>query len=333
MRRDILAAAWVVAGLLGAQAAAAAVPAVECRNCTTEAHEEALALGIPGQGIRFVYNFRHHSIRKFKVYVDSGLPSGSFVTDGVPVEPQPVDGARVQTRSGTAVRTLYEMTVDSDMVVLFREMDAFNAAYADAWSGQFRIDINNLGLTNGDTGVVHFDPQRIGWDYPDGEGFRFMDRVSDLLGGINSSASVDGRLSRLIHGILRPATGISIEGGVDGAMAGVQLGSIGAEFTVDFCSSDGSCVIVRMTLTTNGLRSDYLGAFDKLDVSFPSLQSTLPIRRQWSGGGIENARSMARFIANRMGGTYSVEAGMTCNRVTMACIETGTSFICKVYCP
>lgn len=334
MRKFSFAAARVAAGILGAQSAGAATLAVECRSCTTGAQEEALALSTPGTGIRFVYNFRNHSIRKFKVYIDRDLP-GSFITDAVPVEPQPTVGSREQTPSGTGTRTLYEMVVDRDVVALFQEMDAFNSDYANAWSKQFRVNIGNLGQTNGDIGVVNFDPQRIGWDYPGGEGRRFMQRINERLSDPTSATVVDGRLARYIHRVVVSANSAYVEGNGDGGTVGLQFafGSVGSEFTVDFCSSDGSCVTVRLTITPNGLRSEYLGAFDKYDVPFPAMNESLPLRREWGRAGLENARSMARFIANRTNGQWTVEGGMNCNRVTLACVETGTHYVCTVHCP
>lgn len=335
MRKVFLAVVGVAAGMMVAQAAVSAVPAVECRNCTTPAHEEAVALGLPGTGIRFVYNFRNHTLRKFRVYFDNDLPS-NFVTDAVPVDPQPTDGARVETPAGTAVRTLYEMNVDPGVLGIFRTMDAFNATYANAWSKQYRIDIGRLGLTNGDTGPVHFDPQRIGWDFPGGEGLRFVDRVADLLNGANSSAQLDARLSELIHGIIKPSTGVYVEGsgsaGGPGATLGVQFGNIGSEFTIDFCSSDGSCARVRISVTPNGVRSEFLGARDAFDVPFPA-RSERPVHRDWSRAGLENARSMARFIASRTNGQWAMQGGMNCTRVVLACVETGTHYVCTIHCP
>ncbi|MBL8299640.1 MAG: hypothetical protein JNN30_14995 [Rhodanobacteraceae bacterium] len=308
--------------------AGAAVPAVPCNNCSG-AQEEQVALSTPGLGIRFVYDLQGNSIRKFKVYLD--VPT-SIVLDAIPVEPQPTIDARVNTPSGVAVRTLWEMSVDPDVVAIFNEMKALNATYPNAFSKQFRIDITNLGLTYGDVAPRYFDPQSIGWDYPSGEGFRFMDRVNDMLGGANSASTVDGRLSRLIHGILRPATGAYIEGGTGGATGGVQFGSIGSEFTVDFCSSDGSCTRVKISVTTNGVKSEYVGSRDKWDVQYPSGTET-NIRRYWGRNGFEYARDMAAFVANRSGGDYRIEGGgPVCTRVLLACTDNGATMLCTVYC-
>jgi len=211
-------ASYSIAGL-------AAVPAVDCNNCSG-AQEEAKALATPGLGIRYVYDLPGNEIRKFKVYLDSPT---NFVTDAVPVEPQPTEGAKVQTPSGVAVRTLWEMSVDPDVALVFREMRSLYAAYGSgAFSKQFQIDITRLGLMYGDTSPRYFHPQRIGWEYPSGEGFRFMDRVNDLIGGATSSGTVDNRLSRLIHGILKPAQSATIEGSTDGVGGGVTFSGVGS---------------------------------------------------------------------------------------------------------
>lgn len=319
-----------LAGAIYGTAAGAAVPAVECRNCTTGAQEEQLALSTPGLGIRFVYNFRNHTIRKFKVYLDSPT---NFVADAIPVEPQPIEGARVESPSGVAVRTLWEMSVDPDVLAVFREMDSLNSAYPNnAFSKQFRVDISNVGLTSGDVAPRYFDPQRIGWNYPSGEGFRFMERVNLLLGSSSGASSVDGRLARLLHGILKPATGVYIEGGTSGGTVGIQLGSIGSEFTVDFCDNDG-CTRVKITVTTNGIKADYVSSRDKFDVQYPNENEGRPFRRNWDRGGFESARDMAAFVSNRTGGDYTISGTPPiCSRVILACSDNGAQMLCTVYC-
>lgn len=307
----------------------AAVPAVECNSCSG-AQIEAKALATPGLGVRYIYNLPGNEIRKFKVYLD--MPT-NIVTDAVPVEPQPKEGSKVQTPSGVAVRTLWEMSVDPDVATIFREMRSIYTAYgSSAFSKQFRVDITNLGLTYGDTAPRYYDPQRIGWDYPSGEGFRFMDRVNDLVSSANSAGSVDSRLGRLIHGVFKPAQSAYIEGSPDGVTGGVTFSSIGSEFTVDFCASDGSCTRVKITVTANGLKSEYVGSRDKWDVQYPSGTET-NIRRYWGRNGFEYARDMAAFVANRTGGDYTIDGGgPICARVMLACSDAGAQMLCTVYC-
>lgn len=327
--KNLIAGLAFVAGFT-ASTAYAAVPAIPCNNCSG-AQEEQAALSAPGLGVRFIYDLSGNSIRKFKVYLDS--PMNSVVLDAVPVEPQPTEDARVSTPSGVAVRTLREMSVDADVVAIFSEMKAINAAYPNAFSKQFRIDITNLGLTYGDVAPRYFDPQRIGWDYPSGEGFRFMERVNDMVSGANSASTVDGRLSRLIHGILKPATSAYVELGTGGGTGGVQFSDIGSEFVVDFCSSDGSCTRVKVTVTTNGIKAEYVGSRDKWDVQYPNENENVPFRRNWGRHGFEYARDMAAFVANRTGGDYRIEGGgPICTRVLLACSDAGAQMLCTIYC-
>lgn len=308
----------------------AVVPAIDCNNCSG-AQEEAKALATPGLGVRFVYDLPGNEIRKFKVYLD--MPT-SFVTDAVPVSPQPTEGSKMHTPSGVAVRTLWEMSVDPDVATIFREMRSVYAAYgSSAFSKQFRVDITNLGLTYGEIAPRYFDPQRIGWDYPSGEGFRFMDRVNDLVSGANSAGSVDSRLGRLIHGIIKPAQSAYIEGSAEGVTGGVNFSSVGSEFTVDFCAGDGSCTRVKITVTANGLKSEYVGSRDKYDVQFPSENENSPFRRNWGRNGFEAARDMAAFVASRSGGNYTIDGGgPICTRVVLACSDAGAQWLCTVYC-
>lgn len=331
MVRNTLSCLVFLAGAVYGAAAGAATPAIECRNCTTGAQEEQLALSTPGLGIRFVYNFRNHTIRKFKVYLDAPT---NFVTDAIPVEPQPTEGVRMETPSGVAVRTLWEMSVDPDVLAVFGEMDSLNTAYpGNAWSKDVRVDISNLGLTYGDTAPRNFDPQRIGWEHPSGESRRFMDRVTQLVGSVSSASSVDGRLSRLIHRILKPASGAYIEGGTGGATVGIQFGSIGSEFTVDFCDGDGACTRVKITITPNGIRAEYVESRDKYDVMYPAMNEPAPRRREWGRNGMEYARDMAAFQANRTGGSYNISGGTQgCVRVVLACSDAGAQWLCTIYC-
>ncbi|TDR46553.1 hypothetical protein DFR29_10385 [Tahibacter aquaticus] len=316
-------AAW---GAIGE--ARAAVPAVACNNCSA-AQEEQLALSTPGLGLRFVYDLAGNSIRKFKVYLD--VPN-NFVLDAIPVEPQPTEGARVQTPSGVAVRTLWEMTVDSDVASIFSEMRAIHLIDPNAFSKTHRVDISRLGLTHGAIAPRSFSPQAIGWEYPSGEGFEFLERVNELLSGRNSSAAVSGTLSRMIHGVLSPATGAYIEGGTGGVTGGIQFGSIGSSITVDFCNNDGDCARVKITITPNGIQSDYLGARDSLNVQYPTM-SERPIRREWGRNGFQEARDMAAFVANRTGSNYSIDGGgPICRRVVLACSDAGAQMLCTVYC-
>jgi hypothetical protein len=323
----------VIFGLAAACHSAAslgAIQAVECNNCSG-AQEEQKALSTPGLGIRYVYDLPGNEIRKFKVYLDNPT---NFVTDAVPVSPQPKLDVNVQTPAGVAVRTLWEMSVDPAMVVIFGEMRSLYVKYgAAAFSKQFRVDITNLGLTYGDVAPRYFDPQRIGWEYPGGESRRFMDRVTDLVGGANSSASVDGRLSRLIHGILKPAQSVSVEGSTDGAGGGVTFSGVGSEFTVDFCNSADACTRVKISITANGIKSEYVESRDKFDVLYPTMNETRPMRREWGRNGFEYARDMAAFIASRAGSPYTVEGGgPVCRRVVLACSDAGAQWLCTVNC-
>lgn len=328
MKNLISGAALLVAGIL-TNTANAAVPAIPCNNCS-DAQEEQTALSAPGLGIRFIYDLQGNSIRKFKVYLDS--PMNVVVLDAIPVEPQPKEDARVSTPSGVTVRTLWEMSVDPDMVAVFAEMRQLYQQYPNAFSKQFRVDITNLGLTYGDIAPRYYDPQRIGWDHPGGESRRFMDSVTNLVGSSSSAGSVDARLSRLIHKILKPAQAAYIEGGTGGVTGGVQLSSVGSEFTVDFCNSDGACTRVKITITTNGVRSEYVESRDKWDVIYPSISETV-IRRQWGRNGFEYARDMAAFVSNRTGGDYHIEGGgPICTRVLLACSDAGAQMLCTVYC-
>lgn len=325
--KNLIAGAALVAGMLTGSANAA-VPAIPCNNCS-DAQEEQAALSAPGLGIRFIYDLPGNSIRKFKVYLD--MPT-NVVLDAIPVEPQPKEDAKVPTPSGVAVRTLWEMSVDPDMVAVFGEMRQLYQQYPNAFSKQFRVDITNLGLTYGDIAPRYYDPQRIGWDYPGGESRRFMDSVNNLVGSSSSAGSVDARLSRLIHNILKPAQAAYIEGGTGGVTGGVQLTSVGSEFTVDFCNSDGSCTRVKITITTNGIKSEYVESRDKWDVIYPAGTET-NIRRFWGRNGFEYARDMAAFVSNRTGGDYRIEGGgPICTRVMLACSDAGNQMLCTVYC-
>jgi len=314
--------------MVAAGAAGAAVPAVPCNNCSG-AQEEQTALSTPGLGIRFVYDLQGNSIRKFKVYLDSPT---NLVLDAIPVTPQPKNDGRVSTPSGTAVRTLWEMSVDPDVASIFSEMRAIYVIDPNAFTKTHRIDISRLGLTHGEIAPRYFSPQAISWEYPSGEGFDFLERVNDLMSGRNSSAAVSGLLSRMIYGVLSPATGAYIEGGTGGATAGVQFGSIGSSMTVDFCNNDGDCVRVKITVTTNGIQSDFLGARDSQNVQYPTM-SERPIRREWGRNGFTEARDMAAFIAGRTGSNYNIDGGgPTCRRVVLACSDAGAQMLCTVYC-
>lgn len=321
----------VLAGLVCvgvAGVAGAAVPAISCNNCSG-AQEEQIALSTPGLGVRFVYDLPGNSIRKFKVYLDNPT---NLVLDAIPVEPQPAVGARVATPSGIAVRTLWEMSVDPDVASIFSGMRALYAIDPSAFTKTHRIDISRLGLTHGAIAPRYFSPQAIGWEYPSGEGFEFVERVTDLMSGVNSSDGVSNVLSRMLYGVLSPATGAYIEGGTGGVTGGIQFGSIGSSITVDFCNNDGDCARVKITVTPNGIQSDYLGARDSMNVQYPTM-SERPIRREWGRNGFTEARDMAAFIASRTGSNYITDGGgPICRRVVLACSENGAQMLCTVYC-
>lgn len=329
MRKALAAVAWMVVGIGAVPSTVVAMPMVECRGCTRAAQEEAVALATPGTGVRFVYNFQNHSVRKFWVDFEQGLPR-RFVVDAIPVEPQPAIGARVQAPSGPTWRRLYEMSVDPDVFVLFHEMDAFNSAYSNAWSNRFRIDIGSLGQTDSGTGMVEFDPQRIAWEYPGGEGLRFRDRVDARLN--DPAAAVDARLARYVHGVLALARSAHVESASFGFPDELQISGAATEFSIEFCNRDGYCTAVKSLLKPNGLRSDYLGSFDPRDVELPGMGEARRLRREWSRSGLEQAKSMARFIADRTGGSWKVEGGMNCAYVNLVCVGDLRS-ACTVRCP
>lgn len=320
-------------GLIGvfaftSTAAWAAVPAVECRNCTG-AQEEQKALSTPGLGIRFIYDLPGNTVRKFTVYLES---PNQFVANAVPVEPQPTIDARVHTPSGVVARTLYEMSVDPDVAEIFNELRAIYVADPNAFGKTHRVDISRLGLTNGEVAPRYFNPQAIAWEYPSGEGYRFVERINDLMAGANSSAAVSQRLSSMIHGVIAPATGAYIEGGTGGATVGIQFGSIGSSITVDFCNGGNDCAKVKITVTPNGVQSEFVGARDSMDVMFPAM-SERPIRREWGRNGFSEARDMAAFIGNRTGSNYSIDGGgPICRRVVLACSDNGAQMLCTIYC-
>lgn len=327
MKTILLGAALLATAVFDGVAPAAA-PAVECRNCSG-AQEEQRALSTPGLGVRFVYDLAGNSIRKFTVYLES---PNHFVTNAIPVDPQPALDTKVHTPAGVAVRTLYEMSVDPDVVAIFNEMRDIYLSDPSAFGKTHRIDISRLGLTRGEIAPRYFNPQAIAWEYPSGEGFEFLERVSDLMQGQGSAGGVSQLLARMIHGVLAPATGAYIEGGTGGATVGVQFGSIGSSITVDFCNNDGDCARVKISVTTNGIQSDFLGARDSMNVQFPPM-SERPIRREWGRSGFGEARDMAAFIANRTGSNYLVDGGgPICRRVVLACSDNGAQMLCTVYC-
>jgi len=137
----------------------------------------------------------------------------------------------------------------------------------------------------------------------------------------------------LIHSVLKPATAVYIEGGTGGGPVGIQLGSIGSEFTVDFCDGSDACTRVKITITPNGIKAEYVASRDKYNNTFPAMNEPAPRRREWGLNGIEPARDMAAFIASRTGGSYSISGGTQgCTRVVLACSDAGAQWLCTIYC-
>lgn len=302
-----LGAAAALAALFYSPAAAAAVPAEKCNYCTG-AQEEQLALSTPGLGVRFVYDLPQHTIRKFAVYLD--VP-GRFVTDAVPVEPQPTHGARVQTSSGVALRTLYEMSVDPDVLSVFGEMDSLYASNPQAFSKVHRVEISRVGLTSGDLGPRRYDPRAIAWEYPGGEALQFLDRLGDVFASPPDTEFLDRTLYRLIHGIGIPASGAYIEGGSGGGTVGANFSDVSREITVDFCNQEGGCTRVKLTISSQGVRAEIVGSRDAQNVPYPQM-SERPLRREWGRNGFESACDMASFVTGRSGGNYTVTGGPVC---------------------
>lgn len=287
-----------------------------------------MALSQPGLGVRFVYDLPQHTIRKFKVYLDSPT---NFVTDGVPVEPQPKEGARVQSPSGVAVRTLYEMSVDPDALSVFHEMDVLYAANPRAFSKIHRIEISRVGLTAGDSGPRRFDPRFIAWESPAGEALEFQDRLADIFASQPDTRFLDPTLFSLIHGVAIPASGAYIEGGTGGATVGINFSDVPREITVDFCNNEGACTRVKLTISSQGVKSEIVGSRDAQNVDYPR-QTELPLRRTWNRDGYESARDMAAFVTSRTGGNYTVSGGPVCRSVVLSCVDAGPVYACQVYC-
>lgn len=287
-----------------------------------------MALSQPGLGIRFIYDLPQHSIRKFKVYLD--VPA-NFVTDGVPVEPQPKEGARVPSPSGVAVRTLYEMSVDADVLSVFHEMDTLYANNPRAFTKTHRIEISRVGLTNGDIGPRRYDPRAIAWESPGGEALQFLDRLSDIFASPADTRFLDPTLFSLIHGIGIPASGAYIEGGSSGATLGINFSDVPREITVDFCNNEGACTRVKLTISSQGVRSEIVGSRDAQNVPYPQL-TEVPLRRQWGMNGFELARDLAAFASGRSGGNYTIQGGPICRRVILTCVDAGPVYQCQVVC-
>lgn len=308
---------------------AAPVPGFACNGCSL-AQEEGVALAQPGLGVRFVYNFSSNRLRKFLVVLDSARATSAI--DGVFLAKEPADYSKATPSS----RELYEMAVDAAMVPIF-------ATAVDLWRKDpswfttkvRRIDIDRVGVTQGDISVREFSPREVAWDGPlSGEGINFLDRVDLLLEGPYGTSQMSPELSQMLHGVAFAMQNVTIQGGTDGALSvGVTFGgSPPKEIVVDFCNSRNECV--RVKITTSPYKLELIGARDSQDQAYP-YNDQMNVNRNYpnSPGGREAAGDMGRFISGRREGNFiNGNVAPNCGRIGLACSETTTAYVCKLFC-
>lgn len=328
MKRFLLSLALAAAGIGMAQTSSAAVPGYPCHGCTL-AQEEQAALAKPGLGVRFVYNFTNHRLRKFAVYLDSARATGAI--DGVFVASEPMDFSRASP-SG---RDLYEMVVDPGMVPIFAAADRLWATDR-SWfkQAQHRAELERVGQTPGTLGPRPFSPPDVAWDGPgSGEGRLFMQRLAFMLSSRSTTAQLGNGMAEALHDIGVALENVTIDVGTDGASVGATLADGPTKETlVEFCNSKGECIAAKLTTSKTGVKIEYAGATDAENVSYPS-SAERTIERRWGPGGREAARDMGRFITtNRNGILNTGNVAANCGRTVLACSDAGTQYVCQMFC-
>ncbi len=328
MKNLFLLLAMAAVGLGFTQASSAAVTSYPCHGCTL-AQEEQAVLAKPGIGIRYVHNFTQHRIRKFAVVLDSA--GRAATVDGVLLAKEPADF----TRATPAGRDLYEMVVDSGMASIFLAADKLYAKDRTWFSSKHRrIDMRQVGLTQGEIAPREFSPAEIAWDGPNsGEGSDFLDRLDFLFEGRTSSASVSPELAEAMHDVGIPLQNVYIEGNAEGPTVGASFADgPPKEIIVDFCNSRGECVRVKITVSPNGIKTEFVHAQDSQGVNYPN-ESEQNINRNWRQGGREAAGDMGRFISGARNGTFIIgDVPPNCGRIVLACSDIGTAYRCQMFC-
>ncbi|UXI67772.1 hypothetical protein [Tahibacter amnicola] len=286
--------------------ASAAVPAFECRACTP-AQEQGMALAKPGQGLRFVYDFASHSIRKFDVVYHTG-------------------------GGNKAIREALEMPVDADVQRLFALYDALHTrSPVLVEQGQIRVDVASLGVTEGSSGVRFFDLARVAWHASTGQEYqRFMGRLSAMLASPPDTRMLSGELADLLHGINLGFKSTYVEGGTGGATVGVSLEK-GATITMEVCDGDGICSVVHINTTADNALTYEKTIDTRSDNVLPSQQMSFP--HAWNFYDRNDAREFGERIARSTGGHFSMGI-LSCTEVVLTCARQGsTTFIgCRVDC-
>lgn len=314
-------------GLAASQASNAAVPAYPCHGCTL-AQEEQAALAKPGLGVRFIYNFTNHRLRKFAVFLDSARASGK--TDGVLVASEPAD----YSRAVAAGRDLYEMVVDTSMVPIFTAADRLWAKDRSWFTNKRRrAELEAVGQTVGTLGPRAFSPADVAWDGPaSGEGRAFMQRLEFMLSGRGTTDQLGPGFAEALHDIGIAVQNAYIEVSAEGPTGGVSFAEVYKEITVDFCNARGQCIEVKLSTNSNGIKVEYAGATDSQGVSYPSIAERT-IERRWGPGGREAAGDMGRFISSNRQGTFTIgDMAPNCGRIVLACSDIGTAYRCQMFC-
>jgi len=328
MTRPLLTLLLAAACVGFSPAARAAVPAFPCHGCTL-AQEEKAALSRPGLGVRFVYNFTHHRIRKFAVLLDSANSAAHL--DGVPVAQEPADYAKAVP----ARRDLYEMVVDAAVIPVFTAADNLWATDRRWFSSkQHRAELEAVGQTEGTLGPRAFSPANVAWDGPaSGEGRKFIQRLNFMLKSRATTAQLGPGLAEALHDIGVAIQNIYIEVSAEGPTAGISFADgPPKEITVEFCNSSGQCIEVKLSTATNGVKVEYVGATDAEGVSLPSITERA-IERVWGPGGREAAGDMGRYVAGARNGRFiGGSVASSCGRIVLACTDAGASYVCQTYC-
>ena len=314
-----LVAAWAI---LPCAAAFARVPALRCEGCDAQAMR-GRALGLPGTGLRFVYSYDSHAIRKYEVWLDTANLAGPGTPEEAAVASTPGEGmaSAVPVPSG-ATREIEELPVDAAMGALFVELDALHAAQPELVEfGRTRLDITRLGESMWtDHGLSYFDPRQIAWDFNDAHPSLSGQAYLDFIQRVRDEGAVRyPELGKFLELTIR-AQGLTIQGSRAGPELGVSFTEMDRVLRFEFCNAADDCAVMDISVVNGVVSYAYVAAWDGTRHAYPSQWSDYPLGQRFSpfSGGLEGARYFGEWVGRKGGGGFRM-FGANCRVYIVSC--------------
>ena len=284
---------------------------------------------LPGTGLRFVYSYESHAIRKYEVWLDPANRPAPGTPEQAAVAATPAEGmdGAAPDPSG-ATREIEELPVDAAMGALFAELDALHQAQPPLVEfGRTRLDITRLGESMWtDHGLSDFDPRQIAWDFNFPRPLNSERAYKDFMQRVKDEAALRfPEVEKFLELTIR-AQGLDVQAGRTGPEVGISLTELDRVLHVEFCTVADDCAAVDVSVVNGTVSYTYAGASDGSSHPYPSQWDEYPIGVRFSpfSGGLEGARSFGEWVGRKGGGGFRM-VGANCRIYIVSCAKMARS--------